>query len=488
MSAKKIIPPPQPLDPQQLKRKTVSGAISFFVRTLILNGIGLAANLILGGLLAVTDFGIYGVVIQIIGVLTFFSDIGLASALIQRPSEPSDRDYQTIFWTQMSLAVFIVAICFALVQSGFFAHQLGAEGPAILYALAFSFILSAFKTIPSIKLTRALDFSKFVLPQIIEQLVFNGLLIILVLQGFGLQSYTLAIWARSLIGTALMLYLVPFFPRFTFSLRSFKRTIKYGCKFQANDLLARLKDQLFYLFVAKQMSLSDFGLVSFAKNWSMYPYNLTVQNVMSITFPTFSRLQAHSTYLARAIEKSIYFITLFIFPLLTGMCLFFYPLTQVIERYGKWEDALLSFVLFTLAIAPAAISSPLTNVLNAIGKINQTLYLMIIWTLLTWGLTLPLLHFYGFNAVAIASFIISLTSFAPVYLVKKSVPFKLLPQIWVPSLACLAMALVILPLMQFWVKDLPHTLLGGVIAIIVYVLVVLACGWRQLWAEIRSLR
>jgi O-antigen/teichoic acid export membrane protein len=476
------------LDVSALKKRTVGGAMSFFVRTLILNGIGLAANLILGGLLTVTDFGVYGVVVQIIGVLTFFSDIGLASALIQRRQEPQDKDYQTIFWAQLGLAGLIVLACFGLVQTGFFAPQLGETGPAILYALAFSFVLGTFKTVPSIKLTRALDFSKFVLPQIAEQVIFNGLLIGLVLKGAGLHAYVWAIWARSLVGTALMLWLVPFWPKLNFCWSSFKRTIKYGFKFQANDLLARIKDQLFYLFVSKQMTLDQFGLVSFAKNWSMYPYNLTVQNVMAITFPTFSRLQDHAQHLKRAIEKSIYFITLFIFPILTGMCLFFYPLTQVIEKYHKWEAALLSFVLFTLAIAPAAISSPLTNVLNALGKINQTLKLMIFWTILTWGLTLPLLYWWGFNAVAGASFVIALTSFIPVILVKKIVPFKLWRQIKCQTLACVAMAGVILPLMSWWTQSLAATLGGGVLAVIIYGLVVLLTGRRQLIAELRSLK
>ena len=68
----------------EIKRKSVSGAVSYFARTLLLNGLGLVSSLILGGLLSVTEFAVYGVVTQIIGILTFFSDMGLASALIQK--------------------------------------------------------------------------------------------------------------------------------------------------------------------------------------------------------------------------------------------------------------------------------------------------------------------------------------------------------------------------------------------------------------------
>ncbi len=476
------------LDLGAIKKKTIGGAMSFFIRTLILNGIGLVANLILGGLLTVADFGVYGVVIQIIGVLTFFSDVGLASALIQKKESPEEKDYQTIFWAQLALAGLIVTSCWIIVKAGFFANQLGNEGPAILYALAFSFVIGTFKTVPSIKLTRQLEFSKFVWPQIIEQVVFNGLLIGLVITGWGLRAYTVAIWARSLIGTIVMLYIVPFVPKWQFQWSSFKATIRYGCKFQLNDLLARIKDQLFYLFIAKSVSIQEFGLISFAKNWSMYPYNLTVQNIMAITFPTFSRLQDHQKHLARAIEKSIFFITAAIFPILTGMCIFFWPLTQVIPKYNKWENALISFIFFTLSIAPAAISSPLTNVLNAIGKINQTLGLMIFWTALTWLVTLPLLKMIGFNSIAISAFIISLTSFLPVILVKKQVAFQLWEQIWRQLTASLLMAIFGLSLMNFWAKGLTYTLAGGVLAGIVYLLSLWLLGGKKLRHELRSLK
>ena len=184
-----------------------------------------------------------------------------ASSLIQQQKPPSKKDYATVFWLQMSLAIFIVLCCVAVVKSGVYASQLQGEGEWFLYALACSFVIGTLKTVPSIKLTRELNFAKFVIPQILEQLVFNGLLIILVINGWGLKAYTWAIWARTLIGTAVMLYLVPFWPGVNFSLASLRCSLQFGVKFQFNDLLSRLKDQFFYLFVAMQLPPEQFGLM-----------------------------------------------------------------------------------------------------------------------------------------------------------------------------------------------------------------------------------
>jgi O-antigen/teichoic acid export membrane protein len=430
------------LDREQLKKKTVAGAMSYFARTLFLNGIGLAANMILGALLLTSDYGVYAVVVNIIGVLTFFSDIGLASALIQSKKKPTDEDYQTIFWVQMSLAGLIVICCLVIQMSGLFASQLGETGGGILLALGASFVFAALKTVPSIKLTRSLSFSKLVWPQIVEQVVFNGVLIALVVAGRGVASYIPAIWARSVAGTLCLLLIMPYWPKLVFSGQSFKNNVRYGIKFQLNDFLARVKDQFFYLTVSKVVTLEEFGMIGFSKNWSMYPYNLTVQNVLAITFPTFSRLQKNLPLLRRALEKSIFFITLAIFPILTAMCVLFWPITVVIPDYTKWMPTTLTFILFTLSIAPAAISTPLTNVLNATGRVNSTLKLMLFWTGLTWLLTFPLLTWLGFDGVAVAALLISLTSFLPVWLVKKVVPFNLWDNIWRQLLACVLMALV----------------------------------------------
>ncbi|MBD3279188.1 MAG: hypothetical protein GF390_00570, partial [Candidatus Pacebacteria bacterium] len=66
---------------QQIKKKSVSGVLSFFVRTAFLQGIGLASAFILSWFFVPEDFAVYGFVMQIIGLLIFFSDVGLAASL-----------------------------------------------------------------------------------------------------------------------------------------------------------------------------------------------------------------------------------------------------------------------------------------------------------------------------------------------------------------------------------------------------------------------
>lgn len=467
----------------EIKAKSVSGATSYFLRTIFLNLVGLVASIVLSWYLSPEDFGIYGYVIQFIGILTFFSDIGLAASLIQKKENPTLTDYRTTFTVQQILSWVIFLITVLIARSSL------VEGPAtwILLALGISFPLASLKTISAIKLERKLDFSRLVIPQIIEQLVFNGLLIALAFKGQGVLAYAYAIFARAIVGTISMFMIQPWPVGFELNFKVLKNLINFGGKFQINDLLARIKDSLFQIILFRFMTPTEYGYMSWAKTWSMYPYNLTVNNVMAITFPTFSRLQHNKEALKKAIEKSLFFITFAIFPMVVGMCLFIGPLTQVVPKFAKWQPAIISFVLFSLSIAFSAFSTPLTNTLNAIGQINTTLKLMIMWTALTWILTPLFLIWFGFNGVALAGLMIAITSFLPAYYVKKIVPINFFDQIWRQTLSALMMGLFGLIFMGWWSKSPIHMSFGMICTMLIYLISFLFLGRNKLWHELQSI-
>ncbi|MCL2110342.1 oligosaccharide flippase family protein [Microgenomates group bacterium] len=478
----------QDLDVEAIKKKTVRGTMAYFATTLFLNLVSLVANFFLMAYFSPADFGIYGFVMQINGLLTFFSDVGLASSLIQRKEKPDKKDYQTAFWTQHILGWLIFGVTFLITRTNFIDQNVGAAGNWILLSIGLSFPLITLKTIPAIKLTRKMNFSKLVIPQIGEQLVFNAVLIGLAVNNVGAVAYAAAILARAIVGVIIIGLIQPFWPQLMFDLKSFRQTIKFGLKFQANDLLARIKDNFFFLVVGIMTGPTNFGYISWAKQWSMYPYNLTVQNIMNITFPTFSRLQTHHDLLKKAIEKSLFFITLIIFPLITGMCLFITPLTVVFPQYAKWQSAIPSFILFTLSIAMAAMSSPLTNALNAIGQINKTLKLMVLWTVLTWGVTFPLMHIFGFNGVALSAMLISLTSFLPYFILRKTVKVKVWEQVWRQGLASVVMAVAVLVSWPLWSRGINWMLLGGAGSVMVYGMTILLLGKNKIAQELQAIR
>jgi O-antigen/teichoic acid export membrane protein len=473
---------------EELKRRSVRGVFSYILRTGFLYGISIVATGLLGVYLSPSDFGIYFIVTSMIGLFTFMSDVGLAATLVQKKEEPTIEELRTTFTVQQVLAVLIVGLVLVLTPVWKSQTNLTDDGLMLLYALSFSFILASLKTIPSILLERKLAFDKLVIPQVIESLIFYGLAVYLARGGMGVSSYTVAVLARSVVGV-IAIYLIQGWPiGLYWSKDIFKKLLGFGAKFQLNDLLARIKDDLFIVVLARFLSAQDMGLIGWAKRWSMFPYQLSVNSVVAITFPTYSRLQHDKVLLGKAVDKSIYFISLLIFPVLAGMVALAYPLTTIIPQYQKWQPAIIPLVFFVINVAWSAVSSPLTNTLNAIGQISKTLKLMLFWTAATWIITPICVYFFGATGVAVASAIVASSSFITIIMVKRSLRIHFIDNVWRQLLSALLMLSVLLLLQSWWSVSVIWLIVGVLVGAATYGAFTLLFGYNKLKKEVSSLR
>jgi len=474
-------------DLQEVKRKTIQGALGYALRTLALQGIGFAATIALGYFLTPEEFGVFFIVSAIVGLFTFLSDVGLAAALVQKSEPPSVAELRTTFTVQQGLAVLIFLLLLLLTPI-WRTRGLTDEGLWLLYALGFSFILASLKTIPSILLERKLEFGKLVWPQIAENIAFYGLVVFLASRGMGVQSYTYGVLLRGVVGFLVIAKLQWWPIGFDLQIPALKKLLHFGVKFQVNDLLARIKDDLLVVVIAGIVGPQNMGYVSWAKRWSMFPYQLGVNSMLSVVFPSFSRLQDNPMALKKAIEKAVFFISLGVFPLLAILCGLAEPALLLIPRYEKWLPALPSFYLFALNIGWSAVTTPLTNTLNAVGMIDKTLRLMVMWTVLGWVLTPLFVWWFGFVGVALASAVIAPTSLLAVRLLKKSVQVNFFDAVWRQMSAAGAVFLALFLLREHLSDSLLQVVFAGFLSIGAYVAFMFLFGKNKVLAELHSLR
>jgi len=428
---------------ETIKKRSVVGVIALTSRTLILQLINFFSMFLLTIFLSPEVFGVFFVVSAIVTFLNYFSDIGLAAALIQKKEEITEDDLKTTFTIQQALVLFLV--CISLLFSSKIAsfYKLNLSGLWLLRALIFSFFLSSLKTIPSILLERKLDFGRLVIPQIAETLVFNLIAVILAWRGMGITSFSWAVLARGLVGLVLIYIISPWKPGFALEKGSAKRLLSFGIPFQANSFLALLKDDLVTVFLGKILPFNEVGFVGWAQKWANMPLRFIMDNVIKVSFPLYSRLQDNYFVLKTGIEKAIFVVCFLTFPVLVGLSLLASPLVQFLPRYLKWQPALISLYLFCGQAALACISTVLTNVLNATGRVKTTLKLMIFWTVLTWILTPTLVFKVGFNGVALAALLVASTVFLPIMFVKKFINFSLWENGGRPFLGALGMGIIL---------------------------------------------
>ena len=394
---------------EKIKSKTAKNFLYLSIRNFGIQIVTTLGFFILTVILGASEVGLFAIVAESIAILGYFSDIGLASALIQQKDEVETKDLRTTFTIQQVLVVIgliIVAIIYPNLANS---KGYGDKEFWILLSLCFSFVAASLKTIPSVLLERKLDFQKLSLVDIIENVLFYLIAVIFALMGFGVFSYAIATFIKSLVGLIVIYKISPWDIGIGYSSATTKKLMRYGLPFQINSLIAVAKDRMSNLLVAGIIGRESFGLLSWAQKGPRIPLSF-MDAIMKITFPTFARIQEHPELLKKSITKSIYFIAVIVFPLLGGIALVSADIINIIPKYTKWQPALVPLYFYAISYALAAVTTPITNAFNAVGKIKTTTKLMIMWTVLTWVFYPFLSYKYGYYGTSVAALIVGLSS------------------------------------------------------------------------------
>lgn len=451
------------IDLATVKGRAVRGVVALTGRTFLLQIISFFGFFLLTVFLGKEEIGLFFAISELVAILGYFSDIGLAAALIQKKEKPSLKDIRSTFTIQQILVLTLVVLVFVLTPWFRNFYKISQQGIFLLWALTLSFFLASLKTIPSVSLERKLRFDLLVVVEIVESLLFYGLAVLLAWKNFGVVSYAWAVLARGLVGVALIYTLSPWKMGFAFEGDSLRHLLKFGLPYQANSFLAVIKDRLMNVFLWKIIGATGVGILGWAQKWAQMPLRFVMDSVMKVTFPAYSRMQENREELSKAIEKTLFFITLFIFPLLVGIFILAKPLVSLIPQYGKWEVALVALYLFLVNSLWGAVTTPLTNALTAIGRIKVVFKLMVMWTVLTWIIYPVLAIKYGFNGVALGAAIVATSSVVAIYIAKKYIDFKFLPSVAKPIISSVLMGILVFLLNPFLSKNLFG--IGGLIVI-----------------------
>lgn len=452
-----------------LKSQTTTNVLFLTIRNFGIQGISALGFFLLTILLGTGDVGLFAIVAESISILGYFSDVGLASALIQQKEDPDILSLRTTFTIQQIL----VFLCLSVVAI-FYPHLslvkgYGSKEMWIMLSLCFSFVMASLKTIPSVKLERHLNFKLISTVDIVENTLFYVIAVIFAFLGFGAYSYAIATFIKSFVGLIIIYRFSPWPIGFAFSKKTAKKLFSFGIPFQLNSLIAMAKDRFSNLLVAGILGRDGFGLLSWAQKAPRIPLSF-MDAIMRVTFPTFSRLQEHKDLIKKSLEKSTFFIAFIVFPSLMGICLVIPDFVNFIPKYTKWAPAIIPLYFYAISYAIAAVTTPITNAFNATGKIKTTTKLMVMWTILTW-IFFPILSLkFGYNGAAIAALIVGLSSFIVWYLAEKYFEVNILKVILSPLIACLLMFIFIFPINLFHLNPLLAIILKTSLGILIYAL------------------
>lgn len=474
------------MDTKTVHKKLTRGFLSLTLRKTILDVINfLTIYVILASILPFSLLGIFVIASGILSFFSYFSDFGLAGAIIQK-KEITEHDLKTTFFIQ-EVVTLVISISI-WIAAPFLAdyYKFDTGGMWLIRSLSVGFFLTSLKVIPSVLLERELRFERIVWTDIVEAIVFNGLLIYLSFNNYGIWSFVWAVIAQRVSGLITIYILAPWRVRIGFSKQSAKELFHFGVPFQLNSILALLKDRLTPLITAFILGSEKTGYISWAQGIANRPLEV-MSIVIRVTFPAFSRLQHDKNALKTIVERALFLTVVLLYPVLFGIMAVLPVFIEVMGKQ-KFHPTMHLIYIFIIASFWAIPSTTFTNVLNAVGKIKITLILMVMWTLLTWILAPIFAIYFDYTGVAIAYLIISFTSIIPIVLVTRMFSIDLISSILKPLIASFLMAVIIFYLSQFLPQNLTTLisliLLGG----LVYVVAMILMAKEKLIETVRSFR
>lgn len=428
--------------PHEIKRRGIMGALFFLGNSGYMAILGLIANLLFTIYLTPAQYGLYFIVLSITASFNYFTDLGLAAALVQK-KEPKESEFYTAFTLQFILVSCVVTIAILLTPLLVNSQSIDIAGRNLYLAMIFSLFILSFKSIPSTRLERSLNYKVIVWIQAIEQTVFYTLSAILLIMGFGLTALTVSVIVRSIIGTTLIYYNTRWVPRFQIDRLHVRSILSFGIPFQSNVFLAFLKDELLNMYLAATLGLTAMGYIGWAKKWAEAPLRIVADNTNRVLFPIFSKVQDDTEKLRKGIEKALEYNSLVLMPMFMGAFFCMPLIVDIIPKYSKWEIAIPSFNLFIFSALCVSFISPLINVFNATGRVKISVSFMILWVVLNWTIVPVLARILGFQGVAVAFAINSLTFVFVIARMKKYVQFSFFNSIRIPFIATIIMGIVL---------------------------------------------
>jgi teichuronic acid exporter len=410
-------------------KRAVRGAFVLTARKFFLQAIGYLGSIFLARILTPEIFGIFAIVSFVITFFSFFADAGLGAALIQKKEKLSQKDLRLAFTLQQGLVFILIIIIFLVSPSIVRHYNLSNESSWLIRVFSISLFLTSLKTIPLILLERKLRFDKAVIPEIVEVISFQILAVGLAYMGFGVWSFIIALLARTFLGVVVLYLISPFKLGFYWNTEKAKNLLSFGIPYQANGLISMVKDAVMPVFVGSVSGAAAVGYLNWAYTFSKIPI-LLMSDIFRISFPGFSRIQDNKALLSKALNKTLKYTNMFLFP---AVFLLIATAEKIVHFVftDKWQPGLPSFYIHSAGVLVVGIANTFMNALWACHKVKVATKLMIVYTVINWATSVPLVYLLGFNGAMIGSIIVLFVSLPlNTYYIKKITKVSILDNIW----------------------------------------------------------
>lgn len=321
-------------------------------------------GIVLANLLSEKDFGLVGLLLGFQAFANLFVDSGFGTALLQK-KDPTDRDYSTVFWFNLTVSTVIYIIlffCAPLIARAFHGEMILIPLSRVLFL---TFVINALSIVQTNRLMKRMDVKMLAVANSLGLVVSGIVGVWLALIGYGVWALVWQYVVLAAVKTIWLWITGHWWPKAGFSLLSLKKIYKVGLSVFSSSMLNTVCLQI-YTFVIGALNLVLLGVYTQADKWSKMS-SASVSQILTATFvPLLSNVQDDRDTFNRYMKKVNRFTAFILFPVMFGLAATGAPLFHTLFG-NKWDAAIPIFCILTLRGTFIVLISLYNNFILSIG-------------------------------------------------------------------------------------------------------------------------
>jgi lipopolysaccharide exporter len=324
--------------------------------------------------LSPSDYGVVGFAGIVIAFLGQFSDVGVGSAAIRRPSL-DQSSLRTAFTLKiiLSCGAFVAAFLIAPFAHLFFEHP--ATGN-VIRVLAFDFLVSTIGFMSLVTLTREQNFRSLVIPGVAGAVARCILTVALILCGWKYWAVVFADVGANLAGCIFIQAVRKVPIRFQFDWAVAREYLRFGVPLLGGGISVFLVMNMDNFLVGSKMGSAKLGYYALAFTWGSFICGLLYGTVNNALFPAFSAIQEDTAAMRRWYLKTVDMVGFVAVVANTALLanVHFFLVTFLGKGTDKWVPAAPALKILCVYGIIRALTEPLANCILARGRTKMLLH------------------------------------------------------------------------------------------------------------------
>lgn len=360
---------------ESLKKRTIKGTMWSAADAFLGQGVTFLVGLILARLLSPDEYGLIGICLIFTTVLNGVVDSGFSNALI-RKNNVTDKDYNTMFLTNMLISIILYIILFftsPFISSFFNSNELTPLLRTTGLVLLFNGLTPVQQTI----LTKRIDFKAKTKASVVSSVISGISGIVLAYIGFGVWALVVQVVSRQFLYSVSIFIINRWIPALIFSRSSFKYLWGFGWKLLVSGLLNNIWNQFNQIVVGRFYSPASLGQFTRSQQFAaLFSENFS-GIIQRVSLPVLSSIQDEKerlVYVYRRIIKQTMFISIIIMFSLAAVSEPF-----VLTIIGpQWHEAATYLPLISISLCWYPLNALNLNMLQILGRSDIFLCLEIV--------------------------------------------------------------------------------------------------------------